>query len=87
MVSRAVPGCRLVSRPVFRRLAPNVFVDKILVEELREGIRALSRDLRMKAAAEGLRIPIDVQEGAYEVAPGTRVSPDSVAEAKRRGYV
>ncbi len=49
--------------------------------------RALSRDLRMKAAAEGLRIPIDVQEGAYQVAPGTRVPPESVAEAKRRGYM
>jgi len=49
--------------------------------------RTLSRNLRMKAASEGLRIPIDVQEGAYKVAPGTSVPRDSVAEAKRRGYI
>jgi 2,3-dihydroxybiphenyl 1,2-dioxygenase len=49
--------------------------------------RALSRDLRMKAASEGLRIPIDVQEGAYKVASGTCVPRDSVAEATRRGYI
>jgi 2,3-dihydroxybiphenyl 1,2-dioxygenase len=49
--------------------------------------RALSRDLRMKAASEGLRIPIDVQEGTYRVGPGTGMLRDSVAEAKRRGYI
>jgi len=49
--------------------------------------RAMSRDLRMKAASEGLRIPIDVQEGAYKVAQGTSLPQDSVAEAKRRGYI
>jgi 2,3-dihydroxybiphenyl 1,2-dioxygenase len=48
--------------------------------------RAVSRDLRMKAAAEGLRIPVDVQEGGYKIAPGTCVLWDSIGEAKKRGY-
>jgi 2,3-dihydroxybiphenyl 1,2-dioxygenase len=48
--------------------------------------RAVSRALRMKAAAEGLRIPLDVQDGAYKVAPGTCILWDSIGEARKRGY-
>jgi 2,3-dihydroxybiphenyl 1,2-dioxygenase len=49
--------------------------------------RAVSRDLRMKVAAEGLRIPLDVQEGGYKIAPGTCVLWDSIGEARKRGYM
>jgi 2,3-dihydroxybiphenyl 1,2-dioxygenase len=48
--------------------------------------RKVSRDLRMKAAAEGLRIPVDVQDGGYKIAPGTCILWDSISEAKKRGY-
>jgi 2,3-dihydroxybiphenyl 1,2-dioxygenase len=48
--------------------------------------RAVSRDLRMKAASEGLRIPVDVQDGGYKIAPGTCILWDSISEAKKRGY-
>jgi 2,3-dihydroxybiphenyl 1,2-dioxygenase len=48
--------------------------------------RVVSRGLRMKAAAEGLRIPVDVQDGAYKIAPGTCRLWDAVSEARKRGY-
>ena len=48
--------------------------------------RQVSRDLRMKAAAEGLRIPVDVQEGGFKIAPGTCILWDSIGEARKRGY-
>jgi 2,3-dihydroxybiphenyl 1,2-dioxygenase len=48
--------------------------------------RKVSRDLRMKVASEGLRIPVDVQEGGYKIAPGTCVLWDKIGEAQRRGY-
>jgi hypothetical protein len=48
--------------------------------------RKVSRDLRMKAASEGLRIPVDVQDGGYKIAPGTCILWDSISEAKKRGY-
>jgi 2,3-dihydroxybiphenyl 1,2-dioxygenase len=48
--------------------------------------RKLSRDLRMKVASEGLRIPVDVQEGGYKIAPGTCILWDQIGEARRRGY-
>jgi 2,3-dihydroxybiphenyl 1,2-dioxygenase len=48
--------------------------------------RAVSRELRMKVAAEGLRIPVDVQEGGYKIAPGTCALWDGISEARKRGY-
>jgi 2,3-dihydroxybiphenyl 1,2-dioxygenase len=48
--------------------------------------RAVSRELRMRVAAEGLRIPVDVQDGAYKIAPGTCSLWDSIGEARKRGY-
>jgi 2,3-dihydroxybiphenyl 1,2-dioxygenase len=49
--------------------------------------REVSRKLRMKAASEGLRIPVDVQDGGYKIAPGTCILWDNISEAKKRGYV
>lgn len=49
--------------------------------------RRVSRDLRMKVAAEGLRIPVDVQEGGYKIAPGTCILWDKIGEAQKRGYI
>ncbi len=51
------------------------------------GCRACSRARhrvarRMKAASEGLRIPIDVQDGGYKIAPRTCILWDSIGEAK-----
>src|SRR5262245_15440299 len=40
---------------------------------LPEEARAEARALRMKAASEGLRIPVDVVEGNHKIAPGTCV--------------
>jgi len=48
--------------------------------------RVVSRNLRIKAASEGLRIPVDVQDGGYRIAPGTCILWDSISEAKKRGY-
>ena len=48
--------------------------------------RAEARALRMKASAEGLRIPVDVIDGNHKIAPGTCVLWDTIGEARRRGY-
>jgi 2,3-dihydroxybiphenyl 1,2-dioxygenase len=48
--------------------------------------RGEARALRMQAAAEGLRIPVDVVEGNHKIAPGTCVLWDTIGEARKRGY-
>ena len=48
--------------------------------------RAQAREMRMKLASEGLRIPVDVMEGNHAVAPGTCVLWDKIGEVKKRGY-
>jgi len=49
--------------------------------------RAQAREMRMKLAREGLRIPVDVMEGNHTLAPGTCVLWDTIGEARKRGYV
>jgi 2,3-dihydroxybiphenyl 1,2-dioxygenase len=49
--------------------------------------RSEARMLRMQLAEEGLRIPLDVQDGNHKIAPGTCALWDGiVAEARKRGY-
>jgi 2,3-dihydroxybiphenyl 1,2-dioxygenase len=49
--------------------------------------RAQAREMRMRLAREGLRIPLDVMEGNHTVGPGTCILWDKIGEARRRGYV
>jgi 2,3-dihydroxybiphenyl 1,2-dioxygenase len=48
--------------------------------------RAQGRELRMRLAEEGLRIPLDVMEGNHKIAPGTCALWDGIVEARKRGY-
>jgi 2,3-dihydroxybiphenyl 1,2-dioxygenase len=48
--------------------------------------RTEARGLRMRLADEGLRIPLDVQEGNHKIAPGTCALWDGIVEARKRGY-
>lgn len=48
--------------------------------------RETARALRMRLAQEGLRIPLDVMEGNYKIAPGTCALWDRIGEARKRGY-
>ncbi|HWM48780.1 MAG TPA: VOC family protein [Xanthobacteraceae bacterium] len=48
--------------------------------------RAEARAMRLKLADEGLRIPVDVMDGNYKLAPGTCVLWDTIGEARKRGY-
>jgi 2,3-dihydroxybiphenyl 1,2-dioxygenase len=48
--------------------------------------REKARELRMRLAEEGLRIPLDVMEGNHKIAPGTCALWDGIVEARKRGY-
>jgi hypothetical protein len=41
--------------------------------------REVAREMRMRAAAEGLRAPVQVMEGNYRLMPGTRPWWDGVS--------